>query len=85
MPCLAELKSTSIPLPAVVGVTDTSAAGGKGELVTVAEFLDEVTVLATKTRPKKLRMLGSDGHTYMFLLKVRRPCRDLKARLQSLL
>ena len=29
-----------------------------------------VSILKTKTRPKRLRLLGSDGHRYIFLLKV---------------
>lgn len=57
---------TDIPMPAV-----GAAAGVRAGTLTVASFGDCVRVLATKTRPKKLRICGSDGATYTFLLKVR--------------
>ena len=41
------------------------------ELVTVAAFKQSVHVMSTKTRPKRIGMIGSDGRTYTFLLKVR--------------
>lgn len=40
------------------------------DLVTVASFKPSVHVMSTKTRPKRIAMLGSDGRTYTFLLKV---------------
>ncbi|KAL0019463.1 hypothetical protein WJX77_007420 [Trebouxia sp. C0004] len=39
------------------------------DLVTVASFKPSVHVMSTKTRPKRIAMLGSDGRTYTFLLK----------------
>jgi hypothetical protein len=36
----------------------------------VAGVAAEVAVLSTKTRPKRLRFLGSDGQQHAFLLKV---------------
>ena len=51
-----------------------SAAGpyqiSSADLVTVASFKPSVHVMSTKTRPKRIAMLGSDGRTYTFLLKV---------------
>lgn len=38
--------------------------------VTVASFKPAVHVMSTKTRPKRLGIVGSDGKTYTFLLKV---------------
>jgi PI-3-kinase-related kinase SMG-1 len=40
------------------------------DVVTVASFKPSVHVMSTKTRPKRIAMLGSDGRTYTFLLKV---------------
>ena len=57
---------TDIPMPAL-----GAASGTRGGILTVASFCDRVSVLPTKTRPKKLRIGGSDGATYTFLLKVR--------------
>ncbi|KAL0054989.1 hypothetical protein WJX82_005498 [Trebouxia sp. C0006] len=39
------------------------------DVVTVASFKPSVHVMSTKTRPKRIAMLGSDGRTYTFLLK----------------
>jgi len=74
-PRLAAMRDTSIPMPGVGGSPDSSAAAGSAtgpgsEAVTIARFNHEVTVLPTKTRPKKLSILGSDGETYTYLLKV---------------
>ena len=73
-PRLAAMRNTSIPMTGVVGVTSgSSAVGGPGassQTVTIARVVDEVTVLPTKTRPKKLQMIGSDGKTYTYLVKV---------------
>ncbi|CAD7698978.1 unnamed protein product [Ostreobium quekettii] len=59
-PRLLGLQDTSIPMP-----------GHTGSGVTIANFKPEVLVLSTKTRPKKLAMLGSDGEEYVYLLKGR--------------
>lgn len=40
------------------------------EAVTVAGFKPAVHVMSTKTRPKRIGLVGSDGKTYTFLLKV---------------
>ena len=40
------------------------------DLVTVASFKPSVHVMSTKTRPKRIGIVGSDGRTYTFLLKV---------------
>ena len=37
--------------------------------VTVACFGPKIEILSTKTRPKKLTLIGSDGKSYCFLLK----------------
>ena len=53
-------------------------------LVTISSFSEQVTILATKTKPKKLVLLGSDGQRYTYLLKGREDLR-LDARIMQLL
>ena len=82
-PALAQLTDTGIPMPgssagsAPLGVhVRPPAAGGAPSAaagaapVAVASVAGEVVVLPTKTRPKRLRFLGSDGVQQTFLLKV---------------
>ena len=74
-PRLAAMRNTSIPMPGVGGSLDNPTAAapaiGPGSgAVTIAGFKHEITVLPTKTRPKKLSILGSDGATYTYLIKV---------------
>ncbi len=45
--------------------------GGGGGGVTIAGVRPVLRALFTKTRPKRLVLLGSDGHDYVFLLKGR--------------
>lgn len=40
------------------------------DLVTLSSFKASVHVMSTKTRPKRIGIIGSDGRTYTFLLKV---------------
>lgn len=68
-PRLAAMTNSDIPMPAIHGAGDAAGLGHPG-ILTIASFGDHVTVLTTKTRPKRLRMGGSDGATYSFLLKV---------------
>lgn len=48
-PALAALKNTCIAMP------------GVEQYITIASVLNQVSVLPTKTKPKKLVFLGSDG------------------------
>jgi PI-3-kinase-related kinase SMG-1 len=59
-PALAALRDSNAPVP---GLGDGS--------VTVAAVGATVHVLGTKTRPKRIVLLGSDGRRYPFLLKGR--------------
>ena len=43
--------------------------GGGDDVVTVVSVGERVTVLPTKTRPKRVTLLGSDGQSRAFLLK----------------
>lgn len=45
-------------------------------VATLSAVLPDVELLATQTRPKKLRLLGSDGRTYTYLLKGREDLRQ---------
>ena len=79
---LADLEATDVPMPGMhqqLRSAGSSPAEGweapptlvAGALVTVAGFGRQVHIMSTKTRPKKLSLLGSDGKSYNFLLKVR--------------
>ena len=81
---LADLEATDVPMPGVhqqlTSAGSSSAESPEvpqtlvaGALVTVTGFGRQVHIMSTKTRPKKLSLLGSDGKSYNFLLKVRSP------------
>jgi len=53
---LTKLSHTSIPLP-------------KLSHVSVEAFQGNVVILPTKTKPKKIHLLGSDGKSYIYLFK----------------
>ncbi|XP_062214651.1 uncharacterized protein LOC133915487 [Phragmites australis] len=85
-PQLAILSTSDIPMPGFekqILDSSESFAGNHGT-VTVSSFCKEVTVLSTKTRPKKLVLQGSDGQRYTYLLKGREDLR-LDSRIMQLL
>ena len=85
-PHLAALSTSDIPMPGFEKqILDSleSFAGNHGT-VTVSSFCKEVTILSTKTRPKKLILQGSDGQRYTYLLKGREDLR-LDSRIMQLL
>ena len=53
------------------GAPDRPYQVSSADLVTVSSFKPAVHVMSTKTRPKRIGIVGSDGRTYTFLLKVR--------------
>ena len=57
-PRLAKLKDSYLPVPGHSGLT-------------VSQFHPVLTILPTKTRPKKLHLRGGDGRNYTYLFKVR--------------
>lgn len=59
---LASLSDTWIPLPGIL-------ARGDSQPVTLKAVLSSIQILPTKTKPKKLAFLGSDGLKYMYLFK----------------
>lgn len=86
-PRLATLGSSNVPIPGLEKqvAADHEGAGSQAEgIVTVTAFDEQVQVLATKTKPKKLTMMGSDGQAYTYLLKGHEDLR-LDARVMQLL
>jgi PI-3-kinase-related kinase SMG-1 len=86
-PRLALLSSSDVPMPGLekhMKVPDSGKATDLQGVVTIASFLQQVTILSTKTKPKKLGILGSDGQKYTYLLKGREDLR-LDARIMQLL
>lgn len=60
-PILANLKNTCIAMPGVSAVDN--------RIVTIMSVDNNVQILPTKTKPKKLIFHGSDGHVYTYLFK----------------
>ncbi|XP_019454155.1 PREDICTED: serine/threonine-protein kinase SMG1-like [Lupinus angustifolius] len=86
-PHLALLSSSDVPMPGLekqMKVPDSDKATDLQGVVTIASFHKQVTILSTKTKPKKLGILGSDGQKYTYLLKGREDLR-LDARIMQLL
>lgn len=88
-PQLSLLSSSDVPMPGLERQISTNNTHGGSNakyegLVTVSSFGEQVTILSTKTKPKKLALLGSDGHKHTYLLKGREDLR-LDARIMQLL
>ncbi len=66
-PELSKIKGTVIPMMS----TADSAAHVTAAQPTIASIQNRMKVLGTKTRPKRLWILGTDGHCQSLLLKVR--------------
>ncbi|GLH00101.1 Serine/threonine-protein kinase ATR [Gryllus bimaculatus] len=60
-PALAELKKTVIAMPGV--------SSSERNFITIAAVDNNVAILPTKTKPKKLVFHGSDGQMYTYLFK----------------
>ncbi|KAL6068818.1 Serine/threonine-protein kinase smg1 [Balamuthia mandrillaris] len=65
-PKLANMRSSVISMPGLSGNNDK----GQGT-VTIHSFADTVGIIPTKTKPKKIKLIGSDGSKYTYLLKGR--------------
>lgn len=59
---LSSLTDTYIPLPGAV-------AKGDKQPITLQSVFPTLQILPTKTKPKKLAFLGSDGQKYIYLFK----------------
>ena len=60
-PILSKTKFTLIPMPGV-DISDD-------KIVTLESFCNEINILPTKTKPKKLVMSSSDGQKFTYLFK----------------
>uniref|UniRef100_A0A6A7FPI8 non-specific serine/threonine protein kinase n=2 Tax=Hirondellea gigas TaxID=1518452 RepID=A0A6A7FPI8_9CRUS len=60
-PRLAELRSTSIAMPGLLGQHN--------QIVRIHSVSEEVSILPSKTKPKKLSFRGDDGRLYTYLFK----------------
>ncbi|KAK9695390.1 Serine/threonine-protein kinase smg-1 [Popillia japonica] len=60
-PVLANMRNTVISMPGLIGSSKTR--------VTISHLSNHVSILPTKTKPKKLVFYGSDGQTYTYLFK----------------
>ncbi|KAJ8747586.1 hypothetical protein K2173_014542 [Erythroxylum novogranatense] len=88
-PQLALLSSSDVPMPGLekevlASEPESGLAASLQGIVTIASFAEQVTILSTKTKPKKLVILGSDGEKYTYLLKGGEDLR-LDARIMQLL
>ncbi|XP_022944490.1 serine/threonine-protein kinase SMG1-like isoform X1 [Cucurbita moschata] len=88
-PKLILLSSSDVPMPGfekhvIYSEADRSVGSNISGTVTIGSFSEQVTILSTKTKPKKLVILGSDGETYTYLLKGREDLR-LDARIMQML
>ncbi|KAL8554396.1 hypothetical protein ACS0TY_002546 [Phlomoides rotata] len=88
-PQLASLLSSNVPMPGLEKQITVSESEGildsfHPEIVTISSFSEELAILPTKTKPKKLIIVGSDGLKYTYLLKGREDLR-LDARIMQLL
>ncbi|KNA03521.1 hypothetical protein SOVF_208360 [Spinacia oleracea] len=90
-PQLALLSSSDVPMPGLekqkqvmLSETDRDFSSSSLGIVTIASFSEQVAILSTKTKPKKLVIQGSDGGKYTYLLKGREDLR-LDARIMQLL
>ena len=63
-PRLLSMTTTEMALPGEVSASDA---------VTIQSVGNTITILPTKTKPKKLYFLGSDGNNYPYLFKGKRP------------
>jgi len=59
-PRLVSMTTTEMALPGEVSASDA---------VTIRSVGGTISILPTKTKPKKLFFLGSDGRTYPYLFK----------------
>lgn len=62
-PRLVSMTKTEMALPGEVSASDA---------ITIQSIGSTITILPTKTKPKKLFFMGSDGQNYPYLFKGRR-------------
>ena len=67
-PELAKTRSSIISMP---GLQEVQGEHNSASIVTIHSFETLVAILPSKTKPKKIRLIGSDGQKYTYLLKGR--------------
>ena len=75
---LTILENSTMPIPGESSTTTSSSSSSSssgGTVPRIASFSTEAKVLHTKTRPKKIEMVGTDGKVYAFLVKGREDLR----------
>jgi len=70
-PVLFTKTSTAIPMPGVASIHSVTQQKDEMSSLTIHAFESSVVILPTKTRPKKVSIIGSDGHRYPYLIKGR--------------
>lgn len=65
-PQLSKHRFSIVPIP---GLDFSQTKGEESELITISSFENNVAILPSKTRPKKISLIGSNGQTYAYLLK----------------
>ncbi|XP_073148880.1 uncharacterized protein [Henckelia pumila] len=88
-PQLASLSTSYAPMPGLekettISEPESDLDGIPPGIVTISSFSAQVSILPTKTKPKKIVVVGSDGMNYTYLLKGREDLR-LDARIMQLL
>ncbi|PWA94247.1 protein kinase-like domain-containing protein [Artemisia annua] len=88
-PQLALLSSSDVPMPGLekqftFSESERDFTSNLQGIVTIASFSEQMVILPTKTKPKKLVIVGSNGQNYPYLLKGREDQR-LDARIMQLL
>ncbi|XP_073014956.1 uncharacterized protein [Primulina eburnea] len=88
-PLLASLSTSYAPMPglekeATISEPESDLDSISPGIVTISSFSAQVSILPTKTKPKKIVIMGSDGMNYTYLLKGREDLR-LDARIMQLL
>ncbi|ONK65789.1 uncharacterized protein A4U43_C06F990 [Asparagus officinalis] len=87
-PQLASLSSSEVPMPGLekqISMLNSSGTSGDVQgIISISSFCEHMTILSTKTKPKKLVLLGSDGQKHTYLLKGQEDLR-LDARIMQLL
>lgn len=79
-PALSTMRDLEVPMPTMSTAELAGLSVGKGSFgvvpqvsgcpLTIVGFGEEVDLLKTRTRPKKIRLIASNGRSYTFLLKV---------------
>ena len=73
-PILSSIKGTDINVPVPVlgslsSSTKTITSGTSDEIITVSEIENDIILMQSKQKPRKVTMIGSNGQRFLFLLK----------------